>query len=139
MQGRKERRRLSVERPYKGDYIGFRENFPLKAVVERYGREKLSFGDRGTKYNKSMKGQRCLILLTDQALYVVTVEKNKDKDKLVRQKKPWIYVEQRRVENRAIRGVSMSSLADNLFAVHVSGDVDMYVLYSFSHSFLPLE
>jgi myosin-1 len=37
LQGKKERRRLSLERPFKGDYIGYRENFPLKAMVEKYG------------------------------------------------------------------------------------------------------
>lgn len=37
VQGKKERRRLSLERSFRGDYIGYRENFPLKAVVEKNG------------------------------------------------------------------------------------------------------
>lgn len=38
LQGNKERRRNSLERPFKTDYIGYRENFGLKAIVEAQGK-----------------------------------------------------------------------------------------------------
>jgi len=35
--GKKERRRMSLERPYKGDYLNLRDNLTLKGIVEKYG------------------------------------------------------------------------------------------------------
>lgn len=135
IQGKKERRQLSIERQFKGDYIGYRENFPLKAVVESHGKqclfritllgkEKVSFADRINKYDRRMKAQRRLLLLSDQAIYIIAIEKNRDKDKVARAKKPWIYVEKRRIEHSRVRGLTMSTLADNFFAIHVTGDYD---------------
>lgn len=37
LQAKKQRRPMSIERPYQGDYIGYRENFPLKDVVKQHG------------------------------------------------------------------------------------------------------
>lgn len=124
LQGHKERRRESIERPFKGDYIGYRENFPLKAIVERNGKEKVSFADRVNKYDRRMKAQRRVLLLSDQALYIIAIEKNPDKDKVAKAKKPWIYVEKRRVEHNRVKGITMSSLSDNFFVIHVPGDYD---------------
>eukprot|EP01114_Cavostelium_apophysatum_P003671 TRINITY_DN1374_c0_g3_i1.p1 TRINITY_DN1374_c0_g3~~TRINITY_DN1374_c0_g3_i1.p1 ORF type:complete len:1131 (-),score=356.14 TRINITY_DN1374_c0_g3_i1:89-3481(-) len=123
MQNKKERRRLSLERPFKGDYLGYRENFTLKAVVEKNGKEKLTFGDRGNEIEKGKRARR-QIILTDQALYVVAILQNKEKDKVARAKKPWLYQE-RRIEVNKIRGVVFSTLADNFFLVQVTGEADV--------------
>ncbi|PRP79992.1 hypothetical protein PROFUN_12279 [Planoprotostelium fungivorum] len=124
VQGKKERRRLSLERPFKGDYINYRENFPLKAMIERNGKEKMGFADRVNKYTRSVKKQRRLILITDQAVYLIAIDKNKDKDKVARAKKPWLYVEKRRLTHSSIRGISFSTLGDNFFVLHVPGSYD---------------
>jgi len=124
VQGKKERRRLSLERPFKGDYISYRENFPLKAIIERNGKEKMSFADRVNKYTRSVKRQRRLLLITDQAIYLVAVDKNKDKDKVARAKKPWLYVEKRRLPHNTVRGITFSTLCDGFFVLHVTGSYD---------------
>lgn len=58
-----------------------------------------------------MKKERRNILLTDQALYLIAIEKNMDKDKVARAKKPWLYVEKRRIELNRIGGLSFSTCA----------------------------
>ena len=37
VKGHKERNRLSLGRPFRTDYINFKENYTLPAIVERYG------------------------------------------------------------------------------------------------------
>mgnify|MGYP002480327100 CR=1 FL=1 len=37
LRGKKDRRRLSLERPYNGDYINYKENFQLKSIAGRDG------------------------------------------------------------------------------------------------------
>jgi hypothetical protein len=59
----------------------------------------------------------------DQAIYIIAIEKNMDKDKIARAKKPWIYVEKLHAELNRIRAVTMSTLADNYFALHVNNDI----------------
>jgi myosin-1 len=125
--GNKERRRMSLSRPFKGDYIGYRENFELKDIVERNGREKLGLGDRINKYDRRGNPQRRILLLTDQAIYIVSIDKNMDKDKVARAKKPWIYNLKRRLPLNTIRGITLSTCADNFFAIHVPGDYDSLV------------
>jgi len=122
--GKKERRRLSLERPFKGDHINYRENFALKAIVERNGKEKLAFADRINKYTRSVKKQRRILLVTDQSIYIVAIDKNKDKDKAARAKKPWLYVEKRKLSHNSIRGITFSTLCDNFFVLHVTGSYD---------------
>jgi hypothetical protein len=88
------------------------------------GKEKLAFGDRINLYNSSMKKLRRAFLLTDQAVYIIAIEKNKDKDKIARQKKPWIYLLERRLENSKLRTVIMSTCADNFFLLNIPGEYD---------------
>lgn len=127
LQGNKERRRNTLERTFKTDYIGYRENFGLKAVVEANGREKLVFGDRINKYDRRLKAQRRILLLTAQALYIIAIEKNKDKDKVARAKKPWLYVLKRRLELKRIRSIVLSPYADNFFLISVPDEFDSLV------------
>jgi hypothetical protein len=70
VRGKKERRRLSLDRPFKGDYINYRENFPLKAVIEVNGKEKVAFADRINKLNKSLKKNRRVMVLTSTAVSI---------------------------------------------------------------------
>jgi len=37
LRGKKDRRRLSLDRNYDGDYISYKENFQLKAIAGRDG------------------------------------------------------------------------------------------------------
>lgn len=39
--GKKERRRLSLERPFSGDYMNYRENFLLKGIIATYDKVRI--------------------------------------------------------------------------------------------------
>jgi len=124
LKNNKERRRNTLERPFKGDYLGYRDNFPLKAIVEVNGKEKLVFGDRVFKYDGSLKKFRKFFLMTDRAVYLIAIDKNKDKDKIKRAQKPWVYIQERRVEWNKVTGVTFSTCADNVFCFQVMGEED---------------
>jgi hypothetical protein len=51
-----------------------------------------------------MNSQRRILLLSDRAIYIIAIEKNPEKDKQLRAKKPWIYVEKRRIEHQKLAG-----------------------------------
>lgn len=111
--GKKERRRLSFERPYTGDYINYRENYELKKIVEDYGKEKVHFADNVTKYDRRSRRQRRILLMSDKAVYIIALDKNKDKDKIARAKKPFIYYLKRRVELTQVKSIVLSPFQDN--------------------------
>eukprot|EP01104_Vermistella_antarctica_P018073 TRINITY_DN6583_c0_g1_i1.p1 TRINITY_DN6583_c0_g1~~TRINITY_DN6583_c0_g1_i1.p1 ORF type:complete len:1214 (+),score=376.93 TRINITY_DN6583_c0_g1_i1:263-3904(+) len=120
--GTKERRRNSIERHYRGDYISYRENFPLKAVVNRDGAQKVVFADNVSKYDRRSRLQRRILVLTSEAVFILAVEKNPSKEE--RRSKPWVYVLKRRIQFQAIRGVQFSTKQDNFFLLQVNGDYD---------------
>merc|ERR1712137_1457972 len=111
--GKKERRRLSFERSYTSDYINYRENYELKRIVEGFGKEKVHFADNATKYDRRSRRQRRILLMSNAAVYIISIEKNKDKDKLARQKKPFLYTLKRRLAPSSISSIVVSTKADN--------------------------
>jgi len=119
LRGNKERRRLSIDRPFGGDYVNYRENFGLKAVVASHDKnEKVHFSHVVNKYDRRFRAQRRVLLLTDAAVYVVAVEKNKDKDD--KAKKPWLYVVKRRLLLSQLQGIEFSKFADNFLVLKAS-------------------
>eukprot|EP01132_Coremiostelium_polycephalum_P007665 gene7665-9430_t len=118
----KERRRLSLERPFQGDYINYRENFPLKDIVNKNGNEKMMFAHSVNKYDRRSRSQRRVLLLTDAAIYFVAIEKNKDKED--RKKKPWIYVQKRRLLLANVQTIEMSRLSDGFVVIKTMTDHD---------------
>lgn len=122
--GKKERRRNSFERPYTSDYINYRENYELKRMVESYGKEKIHFASGVTKYDRRSRRQRRIMLMSVQAVYVIAIEKNKDKDKVARAKKPFIYTLKRRTETSKISSIVVSSKADNFMQLIVPSEYD---------------
>jgi hypothetical protein len=65
-----------LSRPFQGDYIAYRENFGLKAILEQHGKEKLGFADRVNKYSRYMARDRRVLVVTNVATYMVAIEKN---------------------------------------------------------------
>lgn len=55
---KKERRRLSLERPFKTDYINYRQNFKLKDCIGDKGTEKILFADLCNNLDKSFWGSK---------------------------------------------------------------------------------
>jgi hypothetical protein len=131
-----ERRRNSLERAFKGDYIGYRENFLLKAIVESHGKEKLHFGDRVNKYDRRGNKQRRIFLFTDQAAYLISIEKNMDQDKIKRAQKPWVYLEKRRIPLNMVRGFVLSPYA-GMCGCYCGGCSWLQLIYAFP--FFPLQ
>lgn len=86
-------------------------------MVEAHGKEKLHFGDRINKYDRRGNKQRRVFLLTDQAAYIMSVEKNVDKDKAKVAAKPWVYLEKRRIPLNTVRGFILSPMADNFICM----------------------
>ncbi|EFA81458.1 myosin ID heavy chain [Heterostelium album PN500] len=122
LKSNKERRRLSIERPFQGDYINYRENFPLKDVVQKNGNEKMMFSHAVNKYDRRSRSQRRILILTDVALYFIAIEKNKDKED--RKKRPWIYVQKRRCLLTNIVSVELSRWSDGFVIVKTMTDHD---------------
>lgn len=128
--GQKERRRLSIScdaQDFRGDYVNYRDNFALKAVLAEQGadREKVVFSHAVTKhYNvnllvaKVSRAQRRTLVLTDQAIYLVKIVPHPDKEQ--RKTKPFVYVCRSRIDLRNdLTGVSLSKLKDNFIVLHV--------------------
>lgn len=128
--GQKERRRLSIScdaQDFRGDYVNYRDNFALKAVLAEQGadREKVVFSHAVTKhYNvnllvaKVARAQRRTLVLTDQAVYLVKIVPHPDKEQ--RKTKPFVYVCRSRIDLRTdLAGVSLSKLKDNFIVLHV--------------------
>eukprot|EP00026_Physarum_polycephalum_P002600 Phypoly_transcript_02607.p1 GENE.Phypoly_transcript_02607~~Phypoly_transcript_02607.p1 ORF type:complete len:872 (+),score=218.83 Phypoly_transcript_02607:31-2616(+) len=117
--GKKERRRVSLERPFSGDYMNYRENFLLKGVVASYDKnEKVVFAHAINKFDRRGRTQRRVLLLTDTAIYIVAIERNKDKEEKL--KKPWIYVVKRRLLLTNLHGLEFSKFADNFMMLKAS-------------------
>lgn len=122
--GKKERRRLSFERPYTSDYINYRENYELKRIVEGFGKEKVHFADNATKYDRRSRRQRRILLMSSAAVYIIALEKNKDKDKVARRKKPFIYNLKRRLPASSISAIVVSSKQDSFMQFVIPSEHD---------------
>eukprot|EP00727_Mastigamoeba_balamuthi_P011334 m51a1_g6823 putative myosin-IC (1126) ;mRNA; f:16060-20597 len=111
--GKKERRRASIEVTFRGDYANYRDNMPLKAVVS--SSDKFLFAHAASDYDKSLKMKRVVAIITDKALYLVSIEKNTDKAQ--KKAKPFVYALKRRIELGSITGIAVSPLKDNFVAL----------------------
>ena len=86
--------------------------------------EKVVFADNANKYDRRSRKQRRVVLISEHAMYIIAIEKNKDKDKIARKKKPWVYVLKRRIEIKKINSVMLSTHADNFVMFIVPGEHD---------------
>jgi myosin-1 len=126
--GKKERRRMSLERPYKGDYLNLRDNLVLKGIVEKYGEDKIHFADNVNTYDSKGKKHRRILLLTDKTIYVIGIlilaadktSKQKPITELTSTVNPFKYVLARRLELTQISSVTLSTLADNFMIMNVN-------------------
>eukprot|EP01130_Rhizamoeba_saxonica_P005235 TRINITY_DN209_c0_g1_i1.p1 TRINITY_DN209_c0_g1~~TRINITY_DN209_c0_g1_i1.p1 ORF type:complete len:1059 (-),score=289.97 TRINITY_DN209_c0_g1_i1:43-3219(-) len=113
VRGKKDRRRLSLERSYFGDYINYSENFTLKAVV---GKDiKVHFADVVNRVDRKGKKARRIFLITDMDIVVVMLGKNKDK--ATRRANPFAYTIVQRIPLQNIPQITFSTLADNFFHI----------------------
>lgn len=115
---KKERRRHSLNRNFVGDYLGLEENPELRALVGK--RERIEFAGTVNKYDRRFKSVKRDLLLTGKSMVLVGIEvvkKGPEKGKKQLVVKRGIPLEQ-------VAGISLSTLQDDFFILHVQGDYD---------------
>lgn len=127
--GRKERKRLTINRDFRGDYLNLRDNPVLKALISNTmsnilkldnPNETTLFSDTVVKYDRQMKTSHREIILTDQNLFIIGAEKAKDGPN----KGKFVKVVKRKIPYSKIQGITLSTLADDFFVLHIEGDYD---------------
>lgn len=112
LRGKKDRRRLSLERAFTGDYIQYRENFQIKGIcgkdVKMYFADVCEHIDNGKKFRR-------IVVITANAVHIIELGANKDK--LTKKTKPWIYMEMARIFANDLSKLTLSSLADNFIMI----------------------
>jgi len=120
LRGKKDRRRLSLNRTFFGDYINFKENFALKAIV---GKDvKVHFSDMVNKIDRTGKKKRLIFVMSEFDICLIKLDKNKDKN--TRRTNPYAYAVFRRIPYESFQSITFSSLADNFFDIKVLNEPD---------------
>eukprot|EP00761_Pharyngomonas_kirbyi_P012356 gb/GECH01012383.1/.p1 GENE.gb/GECH01012383.1/~~gb/GECH01012383.1/.p1 ORF type:complete len:1469 (+),score=336.96 gb/GECH01012383.1/:1-4407(+) len=118
--GKKERRRLSINRQFQGDYVNFLDNAQLQEKMSDYIDEDVVFGDVVNKpVRKRFRGHRIdkvNVLVTNQALYFI---------ERMKKKKQYFMELTKRARLPEITGVSLSTLQDNWVIVHIQSQEDL--------------
>jgi len=107
--GRKYRRKNSIGREFLGDYLRLENNAQMKQLFKKNGDKQLLFSAEVSKINNKFKGQNRILIVTDSNVYNVDTEGFKVK---------------RRIKLDEIDGVSVSSLTDGHFCLHVPNQYD---------------
>ena len=89
--------------------------FPLSDKKER-----IVFADNIIKYERRYKPQPRVLLLGERTLYLIALEKAKEGPN----KGKYVNVVKRKLGLEAISGISVSTLADDIFVIHVTGEYD---------------
>eukprot|EP00301_Raphidiophrys_heterophryoidea_P000800 c10399_g2_i1.p1 GENE.c10399_g2_i1~~c10399_g2_i1.p1 ORF type:complete len:248 (-),score=66.26 c10399_g2_i1:30-707(-) len=112
--GKKERRSSSLYKVFTFDYLGVASNKVVMERISKNGDKKVNFADYAIKVNRRNKMQKRVLLITDQAIY------NMD---------PVNYKVKRRIPIAELGSLSLSSLPDNFFCMHVPSEYD-YLMVS---------
>eukprot|EP01094_Clydonella_sp_ATCC50884_P004683 TRINITY_DN13717_c0_g1_i1.p1 TRINITY_DN13717_c0_g1~~TRINITY_DN13717_c0_g1_i1.p1 ORF type:complete len:1028 (+),score=338.91 TRINITY_DN13717_c0_g1_i1:131-3085(+) len=115
MVGNKERRRDSVLRPFRGDYVDAKKKL-IRSITKSFGEKRVLFADKVVKFNEKLKGQSRTMVITEGGIYNFSSGLFGNKMS-------------RRILLSAISGVSMSPFADTFLVVHVNSEHD-YVVQS---------
>jgi myosin-1 len=83
-------------------------------------KERTLFSDKVQKYDRSFKMTQRELILTDQHLFVIGAEKAKNGVN----KGKYVKIVKRKIPLSKIKGVSLSTLADDFFLLHVADDYD---------------
>ncbi|KAL5989237.1 hypothetical protein ACLOJK_010127 [Asimina triloba] len=107
--GVKVRRKASLHRDYKGDYIDVPSHPYLIKILEKQGDRQVLFADKILKFTGSGKMKRRILVITDFAIYIVDPEANALK---------------RRIALAAVDKLCLSELSDNFFAIIIPSEYD---------------
>ncbi|XP_068668279.1 uncharacterized protein [Aristolochia californica] len=108
--GVKVRRKASLHRDYKGDYINVQSDPFIIKILEKQGDRQVLFADKVLKFTASGKMKRRVLLITDFAIYIVD---------------PQIRALKRRIALAAVDKLCLSELSDNFFAIIVPSEYDL--------------
>ncbi|XP_024990541.1 uncharacterized protein LOC112524825 [Cynara cardunculus var. scolymus] len=108
--GGKVRRKASMARTCRGDYIDVRSKPYLMKILEKQGDRGVIFSDKVLKFTGLGKMKRRILLITDFAIYIVDPEARALK---------------RRIALAAVERLCLSELSDNFFAVIVPTEYDL--------------
>ncbi|TKY56011.1 Myosin ID heavy chain [Spatholobus suberectus] len=110
--GIKVRRKASLHRDYKGDYLHVPLHPFLIKILHKQGDNEVLFADRVLKFTGSGKMKRCVLMITDFAIYIVD---------------PEVDALKRRIALAAVERVCLSELSDNFFAVIIPSEYDLFM------------
>ncbi|XP_022110259.1 unconventional myosin-Ie-like isoform X1 [Acanthaster planci] len=127
---KKERRRYSLNRNFAGDYIGFEHNPLLQALTAR--RERIEFADKVSKYDRRFKVTKRDLLLSARTIYLIGREKIKSGPEKGQVKD----VVKRKIPVGQVQSVSLSTLQDDFFVLHVENDFSSLLESVFKTEFL---
>ncbi len=135
MYQKKERRSLSVNRKFYGDYIGLDNKPSLRALIQK--RETIEFAQTCIKFNRQFKKQKRDFILTNKAFYIIGREEVKDK-KLINfnRNKTIIEVVKRRIEYANVEKICLSHLKDNFLVLYPLNDYASVLEVEFKTEFL---
>lgn len=92
------------------------------------------FADNCNKLNKKLKKKRCILLISERAVYVFAIKKNPSKDKEEKRVKPWVFICKRRIPLNEIKGMELSTLQDNCINIAVQVRLASSLFFSLSLS-----
>lgn len=101
-QGKKDRKRRSVHRTFKGDYLGLSSNKRSRNIMTKFGDKKILFSAIVNKIATGLKNQQRCLMITDRAFY------NLDSKK---------FGLKRRIPIQDIQDISVSTLCDGLLQI----------------------
>ncbi|XP_008791466.2 myosin IB heavy chain-like [Phoenix dactylifera] len=108
--GMKVRRRASIHRDCKGDYIGIPSDPFLSKMLCKQGDNTVLFADTVLKFTGSGKMKRRILIITDFAIYLVDPDAN---------------VLKRRIALAAVDKLCLSELSDNFLAIIIPTEYDL--------------
>ncbi|KAH9369825.1 hypothetical protein HPB48_008565 [Haemaphysalis longicornis] len=130
LQGRKERRRHSLNRNFVGDYIGLDHHPELKVLVGK--RERVEFAETVLKYDRRFKPVKRDLILTPKSLFLIgreKVKKGNDKGKIKE-------VIKRKIDLENIFQVTTSTRQDDFVVLQVKNEYDSFIECVFKTEFL---
>lgn len=114
--GKKKRRRNTLDRVYKGDYIGVNVYPGYANILQSKGAQKLLFLGHVEKVNERFVHQARVLMIGTHSIFNLKADK-------IHQPK-----ERRVVDLTKLAGVSMSTQPDNYLFLHVKNDADLLVV-----------
>jgi myosin-1 len=129
---KKERKRLSINRNFVGDYLGITENPSLRALVGK--RERIDFSQTVTKYDRRFKTQKRDLLLSPSHVYLIGREKIKKGP----MKGQFVEVIKRKIPLDHVGGASLSPFQDDFVVLHVANEYDTVIETPLKTEFLTL-